>query len=249
LDDLSLVSAVCHHGGAGTVATGLRAGKPTIVIPFFGDQFFWGNVVAKSGAGPMPLPGKHVTIDELVDAFEQVHETKLRIAAERIRDAILHEDGCANALRIFHADLPLSRMRSDLEPTFAACYRVDEFDLQISRPVAQVLVAACALDESQIRSHATRDWASIYDNRVHVPTRGVFKHTHKAFSHIFIQTTGGMKRAATRTNLLIGVATGVGGAVKNIGKGVGHLSVGVSSLYGELTDVLDQVPSLYDPFR
>jgi hypothetical protein len=248
-DYLSLVSAVCHHGGAGTVAAGLRAGKPSIIIPFFGDQFFWGDVVAKNGAGPLPLPGKHVTADELVDAFKQVHKPKMRIATERIRDAILQEDGCANALRIFHAHLPLSRMRSDLESTFAACYRVDEYDLQVSRPVAQVLVAAGALDESQFRSHPTRDWTSIYDDRVHVPTRGVFKHTHKAFSHIFIQTAGGMRRAVTSTNLLIGVASGVGGAFKDIGKGVGHLSVGVLSLYGELTDVLDRVPSLYDPFR
>lgn len=32
------VSAVCHHGGAGTTAIGLRNGLPTIVVPFFGDQ-------------------------------------------------------------------------------------------------------------------------------------------------------------------------------------------------------------------
>ena len=47
---------MCHHGGAGTTAAGLRAGKPTIIVPFFGDQFFWGNVIEKSGAGPRPLP-------------------------------------------------------------------------------------------------------------------------------------------------------------------------------------------------
>jgi UDP:flavonoid glycosyltransferase YjiC (YdhE family) len=34
------VSAVVHHGGAGTTAAGLKAGKPTIVVPFFGDQPF-----------------------------------------------------------------------------------------------------------------------------------------------------------------------------------------------------------------
>ncbi|CAN0298857.1 unnamed protein product, partial [Phaeothamnion confervicola] len=39
------MAAVVHHGGAGTVAAGLRAGKPTLVCPFFGDQFFWGNAV------------------------------------------------------------------------------------------------------------------------------------------------------------------------------------------------------------
>ncbi|KAJ0959662.1 hypothetical protein J5N97_000680 [Dioscorea zingiberensis] len=36
-------AAVVHHGGAGTTATGLRAGCPTTVVPFFGDQFFWGD--------------------------------------------------------------------------------------------------------------------------------------------------------------------------------------------------------------
>jgi hypothetical protein len=35
------VSAVIHHGGAGTTAIGLKCGKPTMIVPFFGDQPFW----------------------------------------------------------------------------------------------------------------------------------------------------------------------------------------------------------------
>jgi UDP:flavonoid glycosyltransferase YjiC (YdhE family) len=31
------VSAVVHHGGAGTTAAGLYAAKPTVIVPFFGD--------------------------------------------------------------------------------------------------------------------------------------------------------------------------------------------------------------------
>lgn len=31
------VAAVVHHGGAGTTACGLRNGKPTFIIPFFGE--------------------------------------------------------------------------------------------------------------------------------------------------------------------------------------------------------------------
>ncbi|CAF2766325.1 unnamed protein product [Rotaria sp. Silwood2] len=151
-----IVSAVCHHGGAGTTATGLRAGKPSIILPFFGDQFFWGDIVEKNGVGPSPIPGKSVTVDELVEAFKIVHQLAMQNTAKRIREILSHEDGCATALRMFHAHLPLSRMRSDLESTFTACYRVDELDLQVSRPVAQVLVAVGALDESQFRLHPTQ---------------------------------------------------------------------------------------------
>ena len=38
------VSAVVHHGGAGTTAIGLKKGCPTVVVPFFGDQPFWGRL-------------------------------------------------------------------------------------------------------------------------------------------------------------------------------------------------------------
>ena len=37
----SVVSGVVHHGGAGTTSAGLRAGNPTFICPFFGDQHFW----------------------------------------------------------------------------------------------------------------------------------------------------------------------------------------------------------------
>lgn len=42
LFDKERVSAVVHHGGAGTTAIGLAKGRPTVVVPFFGDQGFWG---------------------------------------------------------------------------------------------------------------------------------------------------------------------------------------------------------------
>ncbi len=45
LFDGERVSAVVHHGGAGTTAIGLAKGRPTVVIPFFGDQAFWGQFI------------------------------------------------------------------------------------------------------------------------------------------------------------------------------------------------------------
>ncbi|EEY17393.1 CHIP6 [Verticillium alfalfae VaMs.102] len=59
------VSAVVHHGGAGTTAAGIAAGRPTVVVPFFGDQPFWGKMIARAGAGPTPVPFKAMTAETL----------------------------------------------------------------------------------------------------------------------------------------------------------------------------------------
>ena len=102
--------------------------------------------------------GKEVTVDELIEAFKLAHESQMQTSARRMQEAMSHEDGCRAAMRSFHANLPLARLRSDLEPTFAASIRLDEFNLQVSRPVAQVLLAAGLVEESQFRHHHTHDW-------------------------------------------------------------------------------------------
>ena len=43
------IDAALHHGGAGTTGASLRAGIPTLIKPWFGDQFFWGARVQKLG--------------------------------------------------------------------------------------------------------------------------------------------------------------------------------------------------------
>src|SRR5436305_14366449 len=68
------VSCVVHHGGAGTTAAGISMGKPTVIVPFFGDQPFWGSMVARAGAGPQPIPYKHLTADALAAAITKALE-------------------------------------------------------------------------------------------------------------------------------------------------------------------------------
>ena len=164
------MSAVCHHGGAGTTAAGLRAGKPTIIVPFFGDQFFWGNVIEKMVLVLVHYLENDITADELVEAFKFVHEPETRVLLNVFVMLFQKKMDVKQQYMHFMLIYLLSRMRSDLESTFAACYRLEEYNLQISRPVAQVLVAAGALEESQFRLHATREWQSIHDNRIHIPT-------------------------------------------------------------------------------
>jgi sterol 3beta-glucosyltransferase len=84
------VAAVVHHGGAGTTAAGLRAGVPSIVIPFFGDQLFWGQRVEALGVGTAPIPRKQLTA---------VTDRLMHQRAANLGMKIQAEDGIANAIR------------------------------------------------------------------------------------------------------------------------------------------------------
>jgi UDP:flavonoid glycosyltransferase YjiC (YdhE family) len=97
----SRVAAVVHHGGAGTTAAGLRAGVPSIVIPFFGDQPFWGQRVAELGVGPEPIPRKRLTVERLAQAMERaVTDETMRRRAAALGTKIQAEDGVARAVAV-----------------------------------------------------------------------------------------------------------------------------------------------------
>lgn len=101
----SKVSAVVHHGGAGTTAIGLYHGKPTMIVPFFGDQQFWGEMVASAGAGAKPVPHKELTADNLAAGIRQLLSDDCQAAAQRISEQIRESDGdgADSAVRSFFA--------------------------------------------------------------------------------------------------------------------------------------------------
>jgi len=94
------VATVVHHGGAGTVAAGLRAGVPSIVIPFFGDQPFWGRQIAALGVGPDLIPRASLSAERLAHAIQQaVTDTAMRSKAAELGNTIRQEDGVGEAIR------------------------------------------------------------------------------------------------------------------------------------------------------
>jgi len=91
---------VVHHGGAGTTAAALRAGVPAFVVPFLGDQPFWGARVHALGVGPAPLPRKELTPSRLAAALALMDEPDMRTRAAALGARIRAEDGVGTAVRI-----------------------------------------------------------------------------------------------------------------------------------------------------
>jgi sterol 3beta-glucosyltransferase len=90
------VAGVVHHGGAGTTAAGLRAGKPTMIIPHMADQPFWGRRVHDLGAGPKPVPRPKLTVERLAEGLRQLTgDAEMRRRAEALGAQIRAEDGIA----------------------------------------------------------------------------------------------------------------------------------------------------------
>ena len=105
-----LVAAVVHHGGAGTTAAGLRAGRPTVVCPFFGDQAFWGRRVAALGAGPAPILQRRLNVDALAAALRAAAtDAGMRERAAALGARVRAERGVEQAVEVIAARLALRR--------------------------------------------------------------------------------------------------------------------------------------------
>ena len=93
------MSAVVHHAGAGTTGAALHAGKPSVVVPFILDQFFWGAQLHKRGVAPPPIPHKRLTSRKLTEAIvTAVSDPRMRANAEALSARVRAEDGLAQAI-------------------------------------------------------------------------------------------------------------------------------------------------------
>jgi sterol 3beta-glucosyltransferase len=105
---LPQVKAMVHHGGAGTTAAVLKAGIPSIVVPFFADQPMWGELLMRLGVSPKPIPYKDVSVETLAAAIEAVlGDEVMQSKAQELGEKIRGEDGVAKAVEVFHRHLGL----------------------------------------------------------------------------------------------------------------------------------------------
>ncbi len=92
---LPRTSMAIHHGGSGTTHSTCRAGVPAIVVPFAGDQFFWGARLRAAGIMRHALRGSSITAAKLGEAIAFAGTAAARENAARIGERMRHEDGLA----------------------------------------------------------------------------------------------------------------------------------------------------------
>ncbi|MFZ4614809.1 MAG: glycosyltransferase [Rectinemataceae bacterium] len=103
------MAAVVHHGGGGTTAAGYRAGLPSLIVPFHGDQAFWGLLTARLGVGPRPLPRRRLSAEALASSLTTaLTDAGIRSRAAALGERIRSEDGVARAVEAIEA---ISRAR------------------------------------------------------------------------------------------------------------------------------------------
>jgi UDP:flavonoid glycosyltransferase YjiC (YdhE family) len=77
---------------------------PSIVIPFFGDQHFWGQRVLVLGVGPAPIPRRKLTAERLGQTIQKaVTDGQIRQRAANLGVKIRAEDGIPGAVKIIGA--------------------------------------------------------------------------------------------------------------------------------------------------
>lgn len=95
------VSAVVHHGGAGTTSAGLHLGRPTFVVPQTVDQPYWGRRVYELGCGPKPVRLRKLTPEILAGALKDLTtNADYRKNAAALSEQLQAEDGTEKAIKV-----------------------------------------------------------------------------------------------------------------------------------------------------
>jgi hypothetical protein len=231
------VSCVVHHGGAGTTAAGIALGRPTVIVPFFGDQPFWGAMVARAGAGPTPIPFKELTADRLAAAISEALKPETSARAKELGDRIKEERGTEVGAASFHAQLSIEYLRCALAPSRPAVWTVPTAkskgaptptaDIRLSAFAATVLGNEGLLDVNALALYRPCEY----------PTEFGVMSARVAGPNPILSTVGGI--ASDIVHIPVNMAKAWGGVVyepykgakadgfkgfgKGLGKGIGHL--------------------------
>lgn len=101
------IDAAVHHGGSGTTGASLRAGLPTIIKPFFGDQFFYASRIEDLGAGVGLRNLNHKSLTKALKAV--VTERKYKLRAQEVASSMSKERGVLCAIDAIYTELAYAK--------------------------------------------------------------------------------------------------------------------------------------------
>ncbi|KAJ6025255.1 UDP-glucosesterol transferase [Penicillium canescens] len=159
------VSCVVHHGGAGTTAAGLLLGRPTVIVPFFGDQPFWGSIVARAGAGPRPIPYKELTAEKLASAIQVALGEQARENAKQIGENMRTEQGVQKAVHSFHQHLNIEKLRCTICPDRPAVWWLRNSHTKLSAFAVSILLHTGHIKPQDITLYRVREYDTNRDPR------------------------------------------------------------------------------------
>ncbi|KAF4540217.1 UDP-glucuronosyl/UDP-glucosyltransferase [Lasiodiplodia theobromae] len=152
------VSAVVHHGGAGTTAIGIALGKPTVIVPFFGDQPWWASMVYRAGAGPEAVHFKKLTADKLAQNITEALKPEMQIRANELAAKIHGEKGAEKAAEIFQSMPQMRGTACALCPDRVAVWKVRPTGIQLSAVATTILVSRGLIDPHDLTLCEHKRW-------------------------------------------------------------------------------------------
>lgn len=95
------VEVAVHHGGAGTAQAAVRAGTPSVIVPFLADQPFWARTLRDRGLAADPVSRRQVDPRRAGHAIDQA--LRCRPRAAELGPLVAAEDGTGRALELIEA--------------------------------------------------------------------------------------------------------------------------------------------------
>ena len=102
-------AAVIHHGGSGTSHSAARAGVPSIVTPFAGDQFFWAERLRLAGVAPAAVDGRGPRLRHSPALSTSPPTVRVRSRARVLGERMRVENGIMDAVATFERMVRRSR--------------------------------------------------------------------------------------------------------------------------------------------
>ena len=107
---LPRVAIGIHHGGAGTTHAFVRAGTPSIIVPFLADQPWWGARLSSQGFSSKPLSRAATRPSVIAKSIKEALSKRDQV--ERAAATMAQEDGAGVALAIIErAEAGVSPLR------------------------------------------------------------------------------------------------------------------------------------------